>query len=113
MSRHPPSYRPEQDSISEEYVNFITKNAVPKAMTLQEIEEETEKDETLQAALDQISRNQLHEVDKVHDPTINKQGLKIQRSTKQDHTVKGNIILKSPRIVIPQTLHRKAIELSH
>ncbi len=33
MSRHPASHRPEQDTFAEEYVNFITKNAVPKAMT--------------------------------------------------------------------------------
>ena len=113
MSRHPASHRPEQDTIAEEYVNFITKNAVPKTMTLQEIEEETEKDQTLQAAIDLIRRNRWHEVDKIQDPTINKQDLKILCSTKQDLTVKGDIILKGTRIVIPQKLRHKAIELAH
>ena len=66
MSRHPASHRPEQDTIADEYVNFITKNAVPKAMTLQEIEEKTENDKTLQAASDLIRRNRWHEVDILH-----------------------------------------------
>ena len=83
-------------------------------MTLREIEEETAgKDKTLQAAIDLIRRNRWHEVDKIRDPTINKQDLKILCSTKQDLTVKGNIILKGTRIVIPQKLRHKAIELAH
>ena len=113
MSRHPASHRPEQDTIAEEYVNFITKNAVPKAMTLREIEEETRKDKTLQAAIDLIRRNRWHQVEKIQDPTITIHDLKILSSAKQDLTVKGSIILKSTRIVIPPTLRHKVIELAH
>ena len=113
MSRHPASHRPEQDTIAEEYVNFITKNAVPKAMTLPEIEDETEKYKNLQATIDLICRNRWHEVDKIQDLNINKQDLKILRSTKEDLTMKGNIIVKGKRIVIPQKLRQKAMELAH
>ena len=36
MSRHPTQHKSDQNTIAEEYVNFITSNAVPKAMTLED-----------------------------------------------------------------------------
>eukprot|EP00794_Sanderia_malayensis_P006446 gene6446-biopygen4771 len=89
MSRHPATFRPEQDTIAEEYVNFLSLNAVPKAMTIDEIETETQNDPTLQAAISFIS------------------------TVRQDLTVKDNIILRNSRIVMPATLRNKAIKLVH
>lgn len=45
MSRHPcKRSTPELSSIAEEYVKYVTENAVPKALTLEKIGEETRKD---------------------------------------------------------------------
>ncbi len=43
LSRHPSSSDAArvQEDVAEEYVNFLTAHAVPKAMTLKEIKEET------------------------------------------------------------------------
>lgn len=55
MSRHPcKRSTPELSSIAEEYVNYVTENAVPKALTLEKISEETRKDSALQHVIDAI-----------------------------------------------------------
>ena len=54
MSRHPAQHEFDQNTIAEEYVNFITANAVPKAMTLEEIKHHTREDHTLQTVIDLV-----------------------------------------------------------
>ena len=55
MSRHPMNESISTHSkISEEYVNFVSKHAVPRAMTLKEIIEATNADKTLNS-LQQLS----------------------------------------------------------
>ena len=43
---HPKAYRAEMER--EEYINFVAINAVPKAITFEEVQEETLRDEVLQ-----------------------------------------------------------------
>ena len=50
LSRHS-SLREEDTTLAEEYVNFISSNAVPKAMTLAEIQHATTQDKTLQCVI--------------------------------------------------------------
>ena len=48
MSRHPTkSSTRKQEHITEAYVNFVARNAVPKAMTLAEIQQATDNDQTM------------------------------------------------------------------
>ena len=52
LSRHPSKQRTtasREQKIAEEYVNYITVTSTPKSLTVQEIEEATEADATLQA----------------------------------------------------------------
>jgi hypothetical protein len=52
LSRHPskqPTTASREQKIAEEYVNYITVTSTPKALTVQEIEEATKADATLQA----------------------------------------------------------------
>ena len=49
MSRHPNLQATAERNVADEYVNYVCTNAVPKAMTLQEIKVETEKDSILQS----------------------------------------------------------------
>lgn len=58
LSRHPCQETDNKHEMSaEQYVNFLTMHAVPKAMTIQEIQEATKHDKTLQR-LTEISRKQ-------------------------------------------------------
>lgn len=62
MSRHPIQTHPQNKStratkIAEEYINFITQNNTPRAMTLDEIKHKTLKDETLQRVSTLIHTN--------------------------------------------------------
>ncbi|CAB4006435.1 Retrovirus-related Pol poly from transposon [Paramuricea clavata] len=47
LSRHPPQTSLKQHKLTEEYVNFLTQNSIPKAMTLEEIQAATDSDRTL------------------------------------------------------------------
>ena len=48
MSRHPAAFNT-NENMGDQYVKYITINAIPKAMTIKEVQKETEKDETLPA----------------------------------------------------------------
>ncbi len=48
LSRHPTKTSHKQQSMTEEYINFVASNSVPKAMTMQEIIVATDKDRVLQ-----------------------------------------------------------------
>ncbi len=48
LSRHSSINETRQSSLAEEYVNFLSSHAVPKAMTLDEIQRATVQDRTLQ-----------------------------------------------------------------
>ena len=54
MSRHPNHQATAERNVADEYVNYVSTNAIPKAMALQEIQAETEKDYTLQSLIKAI-----------------------------------------------------------
>ena len=54
MSRHPNPQATAERNVADEYVNYVCTNAIPKAMTLQEIQAEIEKDSTLQSLIKAI-----------------------------------------------------------
>ena len=67
MSRHPDfkqSKTPGRLSRVDAYVNFVTTNAVPPAITLEEIKDATAADETLQTLAKVITSQRLHEAGK-------------------------------------------------
>ncbi|CAB4035824.1 Hypothetical predicted protein, partial [Paramuricea clavata] len=57
LSRHPNCSEPQPESVAEEYVNYVCANAVPTAMTLQEIQLETSVDDTMQMVIQAIETN--------------------------------------------------------
>ena len=103
MSRHPTKFSTrKQERITEAYVNFVARNAVPKAMTLTEIQEATNNDQTMKGLRASIRLNQW-------DNDI----VKPYKSVKDELTVTSeNIILRGTRIVIPESLQQKAIDLA-
>ena len=92
-----------QEKLTEEYVNFISRYAVPKAMTLKEIKDATDTDRTLKAVRAAIRTNQWN-VDLVQP----------FKSIKDELTINSeNVVLRGHRIVIPSALQQRAADLAH
>ena len=114
MSRHPcdPSAN-QQQKLTEQYVNFLTNHAVPKAMTLQEIVEETNQDETLQVVKELIRSGKWYEIGR----TIlvkNLPQLKSLAKVQAELTVTSQgLILRGSRIIIPSKLQNRVVALAH
>ena len=89
----------QERNLAEDYVNFLSLNAVPKARTLDEIQKVTTKDKTLQCVV-HITRNQgrknldaLPEMHKEADLVKLKLFRKVHSETKLTINNKENIIL--------------------
>ena len=102
MSRHPNHQATAERNVADEYVNYVCTNAIPKAMTLQEIQAEAEKDSTLQSLIKAI------ETDRWTDSEI----LDYKR-LKDELLVYSGVVLRGNRIVAPSKLRERAIELAH
>ena len=110
MSRHPwePSANEEQ-KLTEQYVNFLTTHAVPKAMNLQEIIEETNQDETLQTVKKLIQSEKWYEIGRTIT-VENLEDLKSLAKVKTELTVTlQGLVLRGSRIVIPSKLQNRSI----
>ena len=70
MSRHPAQHESDENTIAEEYVNFITANAVPKAITLEEIKHHTREYHTLQTLIDLVRSGRWNNINQIQDPSV-------------------------------------------
>ena len=102
MSRHPNLQATAKRNVADEYVYYVCSNAIPKAMTLQEIQSETEKDPTLQSLIKAI------ETDRWTDSEI----LDYKR-LKDELLVYSGVVLRGNRIVVPSKLRERAVDLAH
>ena len=84
------------------FLFLICTNAVPKAMTLQEVKVETEKDSTLQSLIKAI------ETDRWTDLEI----LDYERF-KDEVLVYSGVVLRGNKIVVPSKLRDREVELAH
>ena len=103
LSRQPVEIEYKQQTMTEDYVNFIEENSVPKAMTLDEIIQATNDDRVLRGVRAAIKHNRWN-YDIVKPYKLIKDELSV--------TTKG-IILRGSKIVIPETLKQKAIDITH
>ena len=117
LSRHAIPGEERESSLAEEYVHFLSANAVPKAMTLDEIQRATKQDKTLQCVSWLIRNQNWNKVDDL--PTEYQEAdqveLKSFRKVKDELTVsdQSDIILRNSQIVVPTALREKAISLAH
>ena len=89
--------------MTEEYVNFIAFNSVPKAMTMEEFITATDSNKVLRGVRAAIKLNKW-------DFDI----VKPDKAIKDDITVTSkDIILRRPRIVIPQSLQQRAVDITN
>ena len=102
LSRSPqPSTDNNQET--EDYINYIANKAVPKAMTLDEIETASQTDSCLKKVRDCLTRNKW-----------SKQGsMKQYYLVKNELSVKNSIILKGTKLVIPKCLQPRILKLAH
>ena len=92
-----------QEKMTEHYINFVTQNSVPKAMSLAEIIEATDSDAVLTQVRDAIRTN------KWDSPAV-----KPFKPVKDELTTTSQgIVLRGTRIVIPSVLQQRTIDLAH
>ena len=100
--------------MAEQYVNFLSSHAVPRAMTLTELQAETKADRTLQKLVQIIQTGDWNNIQSFSED-VDKSLLKQFANVKAELTVntESNLVLRGSRIVIPTTLQQKAVEIAH
>ena len=83
-------------------MNYVCTNAVPKAMTLEEIKQETKRDAEMQAVIKAV------ETDRWSNPEVQN-----YKKLKEELSVFNGLVLRRNRIVVPSTLRSKAVDLAH
>ena len=102
MSRHPSNIDSEERNIAEDYANYVCNQAVPKAMTLQGIELESEKNISLQPLIKAI------ETDQWTHPEVQE-----YRNVKDELLVYQGTVQKGNRIILPKAPRDKAVDQAH
>ena len=106
LSRHPDLKQSQaSDHLSrvDAYVNFVTNNAVPPAVTLQEVKDATAADKTLQRLARVIATQKRHEAGK---------DVSQYQQIKQELSVSRGVILRGTRIIVPEKLRGGMIMLA-
>ena len=90
-------------NIAEEYVHYIARNAVPKAMSLTQLQQATSQDPVLQ---------------QVHQSVVSGNWTKTKEThpyfcVKDELTATESLLLRGSRIVIPASLQSTALQLAH
>ena len=101
LSRLIPKEREEKNRL--DYVNFVVDNAVPRAMTRQEIEKASEEDEELKIVRDNINNNVSWERNKVSNYKV----------VKDELCTLGSLVLRGTRLVLPKLLRPRAMSIAH
>ena len=116
LSRHPvlssSAKTAHEKTIAEEYVNFLIDHATPKAVTSSEISTATAGDPTLQAVVRALKSDQWH---LPKDSSVDATSFLIFKTVRQELSFcdESHIILRGSRIVIPQLLQPKIINIAH
>ncbi|XP_041349594.1 uncharacterized protein K02A2.6-like [Gigantopelta aegis] len=111
MSQHPANMSTlaaEATSVTESYVSFITSHAVPKAMTLTEIKQQTVLDNDLQQVIGAVVNNNWHAI-------ANTTAYRSYWHIREELTAisDGDILLRGNRLIIPKNLQQRAIDIAH
>ena len=107
MSRHTDpkqSQNPSHLSRVDAYINFVTTNAVPPAVTLQEVKDARAADETLQSLARVITNRRWREVGK---------DVSQYQQIKQELSISNGVILRRARIIVPEKLQSEMVMLAH
>ena len=110
-SRHPigDPESPKYEVEAEEHVAYVAKNAVPKAVTLTEIETAVAKDPTLQAVMSAVKSGIWHKA----PDNVSLSELSRSEKMKEQLTCTETLLLKSDRIVVPAALQERIVDIAH
>ena len=110
-SRHPVGdLEPHNYEIeSEDHICFITRNAVPKAVTLSEVESATATDPVLQAVMSAMKSGCWHKA----PPGVSLSELSRYEQVKEQLTCTDSVLLKSDRLVVPAALQERIVDIAH
>ena len=80
-----------------------------------DIQEETSEDPTLSMFATLIQNNSWHTMEDVSNSSVNVNEVTLFHKLKDELTVHNNaqLILRGSRLILPQSLRKKAIELAH
>ena len=92
-------------NVADHYVNFVAAHAVPKAMTMADIEEATAKDSTLQKVIQSFRQT--------HWDTSNVQLKPYARLSDELSITESGVVLRGHRIVMPSALREKTLKIAH
>ncbi|XP_028416022.1 uncharacterized protein K02A2.6-like [Dendronephthya gigantea] len=107
LSRHPSrSQTTRERKIAEEYVNYLVGHAIPKAMTLEEVNSASKADPIFQRLRQAITTDVWPNNDPDLTP-FNKVKFELTVATDSD------IILRGTRVVLPKCLQLRAVKLAH
>ncbi len=114
MSRHPQNVSDSIEQATEEHINLITTHAVPKNVTLKDIQQATTEDEILQLCITAINTNNWHRA-KQQAPGHLQQEMDSLYQIRHELSVvsTGDIILRDHRIIIPSALRQPIINIAH
>lgn len=91
-----------QSDMSEEYINFVAREATPTAMTTREIEVESESDSELREIRDHMLDGQWHKTKYTEYLPVRNELSSI-----------GHLVLRGTRIVVPTVLRGRVLQLAH
>ena len=66
-----------QERVAEQYVNFLAITSTPRSMSLDDIKNETQKDQTMQKVMSLVRSSRWHEIKTINDPHIDMKELQL------------------------------------
>ena len=94
---------------SEDHISFIARNAVPKAVTLSEVESATATDPLLQAVISAMKSGCWYKA----PPGVSLSELSRYEQVKEQLTCTDTVLLKSDRLVVPAGLQERIVDIAH
>jgi transposase InsO family protein len=116
LSRHPTHsdmQSSREEKIAEEYVNYISTNCIPKAMSIESVRHATRTDITLQGVIAAIQTGKWHNIPTSPNLDIDTYNCLKRINIELTATPAGDLLLRGSRIVIPAALQKQAVSLAH
>ena len=113
LSRHPIIHSPskKEEQIAEEYTNYLADTSVPKSMSTEEVATATQSDPTLCSVIKGLVTNEWHLKEEGTDSKTFNTLYMCRSELSVAHN--NSILLKGRQIVLPETLHQRAVQLAH
>ena len=116
LSHHPDKINEQsgrEEKVADEYINYIFTNAVPKALTPEEVMVATKADATLQAVISALNTGKWYVTEPTGDIDMDTFNALARLRTDLVSANAGNTLMRGTRIVIPQCLQRRVVNLAH